>query len=226
MEQDMEILKEKIKKMVDDIVPLPQHLKECVEVTNGIPVFRHPLCVMPMYSEMYNGFIIDTIAQKQAYFNQLIEKRDYCHAVGLTERPFRMNTFVDHMHDMSEEVFSSTLAYVWQDAEFPHVNNDIFRILFKKANPEFMMNDDDKKFLVSLPDKVPVYRGTGGKAYEGLSWTTDEEKAIWFSKRFKEPNFLLEACVEKSQIVAAFVGRGESEVVIPTRVTGILTCKV
>jgi hypothetical protein len=226
MERDTEMLKEKVKEMVDNIVPLPHHLKEFVEVMNGVPVFRHPLFVMPMYSEVYNNLIIESIAQKQAYFNQLIEKRDYCHAVGLTERPFRMNTFVDHMHDMSEEVFSSTLAYVWQDAEFPHVNNDIFRILFKKANPEHMMNDDDKKFIASLPDKVPVYRGTGGKAYTGLSWTTDEEKAIWFSKRFAEPNFLLEAFVDKSQIIAGFVGRGESEVVIIQEVEDVTITEV
>jgi hypothetical protein len=50
-----------------------------------------------------------------------------------------------------------------------------------------------------------------------MSWSTDKTKAEWFAYRFSSMDgrtpFLVEGQVQKTDILAYFTGRGESEVV-------------
>ena len=40
-------------------------------------------------------------------------------------------------------------------------------------------------FLHSLPEQFESWRGTDDKrGVDGLSWTLDQEKAVWFAQRF------------------------------------------
>lgn len=51
----------------------------------------------------------------------------------------------------------------------------------------------------------------------GLSWTTDYSKAEWFAHRYdtgSEEGYILKADISRSNILAYFDSRGESEVVV------------
>lgn len=70
-----------------------------------------------------------------------------------------------------------------------------------------------------LKDEFPVYRGFIGKRGKGMSWTIDKAKAEWFAKRYSmikgrgQPK-LASGVVNKTDILAFFNGREESEVVV------------
>jgi hypothetical protein len=68
-------------------------------------------------------------------------------------------------------------------------------------------------------DRLTIYRGIGHvKGRNGLSWTLDREKAIWFARRFvgvrSGRSSLLTARAYKSDVHALLLGRKEQEVVI------------
>jgi hypothetical protein len=80
---------------------------------------------------------------------------------------------------------------------------------------EYMMTDEDKQAFNALPEVVTVYRGCQkGLNENGLSWTTDKDKAEFFAHRFRKQGIILKRQVRKSEIVAMLTGRGESEVIV------------
>ncbi len=82
------------------------------------------------------------------------------------------------------------------------------------------MTDNERKELARLPNVLTLYRGIGHvRGRNGLSWTLDREKAIWFSGRFVEvsrlgKSSLLTARADKSDVHTLLLGRNEEEVVI------------
>jgi hypothetical protein len=91
--------------------------------------------------------------------------------------------------------------------------------------PHEFMEPEDKIFYDALPETVPIYRGTQRPGrHIGVCWTTDRKKAEWFARRFaygeKKP-VLLTGHVRKSNIIACFTGRKESEVLaFPKHIRG------
>lgn len=120
---------------------------------------------------------------------------------------------------MSEKDYSMFLAEMWITVEFPNYDKNIsalqFVKLFKKANKKFLMTEEDLKYYDDLPETITVYRGVGhGANVHALSWTTDIEKAKWFSQRWSEDGAVYSAEIDKKDILAYFSTRGESEVVV------------
>jgi hypothetical protein len=82
------------------------------------------------------------------------------------------------------------------------------------------MSAKERKVLAQLPDKLPIYRGIGSaKGRNGLSWTLNRERAIFFAQRFVGVSrlgrsSLLIARAYKSDVHALLLGRNEEEVVI------------
>jgi hypothetical protein len=76
-----------------------------------------------------------------------------------------------------------------------------------------------------LPDRIDVWRGSGGKApnIDGLSWTTDRDVACWFAcnwgdnrgrgDRAPKSPLVLKLTVPKADLAFLFNGRNESEVI-------------
>ena len=87
--------------------------------------------------------------------------------------------------------------------------------LFNKADKSLLMNEDELDIYNKLDNEVKVYRGTKNKDdFKAMSWTLDYDKAEWFANRFGTDGYILEATINKNDIVAFFDVRGESEVVI------------
>jgi hypothetical protein len=113
------------------------------------------------------------------------------------------------------------VADFWHDSENIHQNGTGWIKLWSADRPDkhSAMNAKERKALARLPDRLTIYRGIGHvKGRNGLSWTLDREKAIWFARRFvgvhSGRSSLLTARAYKSDVHALLLGRKEQEVVI------------
>lgn len=77
------------------------------------------------------------------------------------------------------------------------------------------MNARERRAFKRLPDEITVYRGVGdGNTINGMSWTLDRDKAIWFATSNTEPPVLLTGRAKKSDAHALLLGRKEKEIVL------------
>ena len=111
------------------------------------------------------------------------------------------------------------LGEVWTDSEAPHTHQREWRRLFLQDRPgrdENLMGKEEREILDGMMDQVIVFRGINDGYTEGISWTVDEQKAIWFAQRFDGANpTVISMTVPKSDIIAYLNHRGEMECIIP-----------
>ena len=89
--------------------------------------------------------------------------------------------------------------------------------MFRQADPIILMDQGERKKLAELEDTVTIYRGVtslNADNIRSMSWTLDKSVAKWFAYRFKENGTVYEAEINKKHILALFIGRNESEVVV------------
>ena len=105
--------------------------------------------------------------------------------------------------------------------EAPHNDPDLSKAdlisMFKSADPQSLMDDDEYKQFQTMDDTVTVYRGVtsyNADNVKALSWTLNKETAEWFAQRFDEDGTVYEAQIGKEHIYAVFNGRNESEVIL------------
>lgn len=127
---------------------------------------------------------------------------------------------------LSVSDFSHMLGEAWTLEEMPNddVNVSVSQAVrwFRSADKKFLMNDSEYQAYQNLPDILTVYRGvTPGHNPDGLSWTSDIEKAQWFANRFGS-GYLLKGTARKKDVLAYFGRRREEEVVIsPKKLSNI-----
>jgi len=77
---------------------------------------------------------------------------------------------------------------------------------------------EEREALAALPDEITIYRGIktpdSPDDPHGMSWTLDRDKAVWFANRMKSRGVLYTATIKKSKVLAHFLNRGESEIVV------------
>ncbi len=81
-----------------------------------------------------------------------------------------------------------------------------------------VMDATESKALAALPDEIEVWRGVGCRAaVEGMSWTVDRDRGVWFARRFAAMEgrraILVRGTVPRNAVLAHLRGRGESEIV-------------
>ena len=102
--------------------------------------------------------------------------------------------------------FSRYLKKAWLDEEDPNQDKNVSQeeivIYFRKAT--MLMTSKEQAVFESLPDTLTIYRGVSPhRAFYGLSWTADEEKARWFKSRYEsngEQGQLLKATIDKNML--------------------------
>ena len=101
--------------------------------------------------------------------------------------------------------------------------------MFQKASAEDLMVLDERRKLAELPDEPEIYRGVTEKNKDNIramSWTMKQETAEWFAKRFGSKGKVYRAKVRKEDILAVFLGRNESEVIVdPKNLKEISLCE-
>jgi hypothetical protein len=125
----------------------------------------------------------------------------------------------------SNRDFWECLRYVWTHSEGASNNKEFWLNMFGSMRPgkqEWLITKEEAEYLNGLPEMVTVFRGSSINKVNGLSWTTDKAKAIWFGDRFNfgsgNPPFDKPCCVTTGQIAradifAVFLNRQESEIV-------------
>jgi hypothetical protein len=81
------------------------------------------------------------------------------------------------------------------------------------------MDEQERNALAALPYELTIFRGIGHvtHSWRGMSWTLDEQKAIWFSRRFADERdrpVVYRGLIEKARVLAHLLGRKEAEVVV------------
>lgn len=112
------------------------------------------------------------------------------------------------------------LSAAWTMAEWPelHADQEVWADLFAAVGPVRDGEPVDYDGL-GLPDPVTLYRGAVPSRRDGMSWTTDRDRAEWFARRFDglgtETGQVYEITIPVECCLARFTeGRGEDEVVV------------
>ena len=185
---------------------------------SGIPMLKHPLVfwVGPINVDMINQMY----RQKVKALEDAAENKDWGRFVYMHERPYRVQAFTQIAEELSPEEYWPLLGDVWIDTENQWQYIDELSDLLAADLPsrELIMQEDERASLAAMPDEITIYRGYQvGKNEGGLSWTTDRSRAEWFAGRLAlegdEPA-VMEAVVNKNDVVAFFSRRGENEIVL------------
>ena len=136
-------------------------------------------------------------------------------------KPYRL-TFMKYAgRYLSKKDFAEMLCAAWITSENPNSDVNVSQSellqMFRSADKSLLMTAEERKRLDELDNPVTVYRGVtpyNAKSVRAMSWTLDYEKALWFAKRFDSDGAVYTAEIEKSNILALFDGRDESEIVV------------
>lgn len=201
--------------MTEHIKLLPQLAQGVVDL-NTFKAVRTRLVVTAPYSgssienERLNNLFI---SKHRAYTIAQIEE-DRMSMLILTERPFRIDCFLEVMHGMEPREYSETLRWVWTDCENPYVNIEIWRELFEsELFSTEIFNEPDADFLVALPDTFTVYRGTSNPDSTAMSWTFSKDKAEWFANRWDKGGTVMQREISKENAIFTN-SRNEQEFIV------------
>lgn len=130
--------------------------------------------------------------------------------------------FIKYVNDyLSIEDLSRMLRFAWRSVEFPNQDPNFSHSqlcqLFKKCPKKLLMHTEELAAYNKLPKTIHIYRGvTSGKKKDimSLSWTTDHDMAVWFSKRFGNKGFVCETDIAKEDILAYWDLNNEAEVIV------------
>lgn len=211
---------EKLKDFYGD-EELDPELLPYVEELEDFRALRHPLVFFVPYSEHINKQANLMLKTKQELLANAVSDGDAQGYVFIHERPYRLDAFREWVmnNKVKDKDYWELLASIWIDTENYWQNRDTWLEVFgaHRRRQEFFMDRDERREYEVLPDSVTVFRGTSHlESKRGLSWTLDENKALWFAKRFagdKEP-WLVTGKVRKEDVIGLLNGRGESEIVV------------
>jgi hypothetical protein len=138
--------------------------------------------------------------------------------VRLHERPYRFQALQQINRRVTDADYWRLVREVWIDSENIRQNFAGWQRLWSAPRPckEECMIPEERDALASKPASFPIWRGLGFRGRpQGLSWTIDRDKAVWFAQRFGggRAGRLVHAQVERSHVHAFFQGRKESEIV-------------
>ena len=143
----------------------------------------------------------------------------YQYFMHILRAPYLPAFFKYTKHFLIAFDYSSFLGSMWTIVEFPNVDDNItapeFVRIFRKAEKALLMDDDELRQYLALPEQITVYRGIRGRgSLKALSWTTDIEQAEWFAQRWGKNGKVYSAKISREDVLAVFTSRGESELVV------------
>ncbi len=179
-------------------------------------MLKHPLVFSIFYSPEMNAMLNESYRKKKEYLEECKIKRQWSTYIFLHERPHRIEAFVKIVDELGDKEYWELLGGIWADSENLWQHGRILPYLINLPRPgrEFMMDEEERQFLSSLPEEFIIYRGHQKKNRLGYSWTLSFEKAAWFSTRFGKVRHVVSAIVSKEDVIAVLLGRSEFEIVV------------
>lgn len=188
----------------------------CVENSSFGKCIKHPLVFSLFHVPQLNAFVNEQYKHKKKACEQSLLEKDYSQFIWFHERPFRLTKFIEIVDLLSDEEYWELLGKIWTDSENLWQYGSVLGYLLNspRQEREKMMDEDEQKLLASLPDQFTVYRGHQFRNRLGYSWTLSYHKAKWFADRFNpKRKGVITATINKKDIIAVLLGRGEFEVV-------------
>lgn len=163
-------------------------------------------------------------SKKKATLLAAKRERDWHSYVFLHERPYRCEAlhYLNNSENLKVTEFWPLVRVTWMDSENIRQWHDEWVELWtesRRYSTSVMQRSDQKRFR-ALSENITVWRGVNHPdGANGLSWTVDRDKAVWFARRFKSGKknagpHLAKGIVSKKVVLAYFNGRNESEIVV------------
>lgn len=193
-----------------------------IQIDDRFPfIIHHPFFCNPFFfykTSQYNLTDKNELGAAQEFLADEIDKADLIRLFILIQKPYHLLFYKFINVYLDEKEFAKYLAYVWVNSENPNqdVNVSLNEVKewFKKANKEYLMEEEDYNYYAALPDKIKIYRGVANNRNpKGISYTDNKETAEWFMNRFGDNGYLIEKEVDKKDIAAYFNTRCEQELV-------------
>ncbi|MBK7362687.1 MAG: hypothetical protein IPJ01_10365 [Micavibrio sp.] len=178
---------------------------------------KHPLVYSVPYSPAMNALLNKRYEVLSEDVKKAFENKKYDSYIFMHERPYRLKAFLDVESLLDDNDYWEFICDIWVDSENIWQNIKTWKKLLgqRKETKGYFMSEDDKKAFDNLPDKLIVYRGyVKGKNEKGLSYTTDENKAKWFAKRFYKDGEVTSRYVDKKDVFAYTNRRSENEIIL------------
>ena len=154
---------------------------------------------------------VDDLDQAPAAATKSISSR-----VARLDRAARISVLIAVLEEADAEHFWSIFLLWWSDFEFPHSWEglpDRLRDLHAVRPAYRFLPAADQAFFDNLPNQIIVHRGASANFPPGISWTTDEAKAVFFARRFAGVDAtVFSGTICKRHVWAVFTGRNESEI--------------
>ena len=179
------------------IEPLRKDLKRylCFHEKANALVIHHPFCNQQILDLERCALIHERIDELTAKADACFEAHDYEGYIYSLARVFRPEWLAKDAHLIPDDRYWTILGRIYAVLDFTHSNFDLFHQLFRADRPgrENLMEPDERDVLARLPDELTVYRGY---AYEdddeqdfaeGIAWTLDRHRAVWFANRHCKP---------------------------------------
>lgn len=157
----------------------------------------------------------------RAKISKLINSSDLFGIMLLLNSPYRLVFLKYILNDISNSDLGQYLKDTWSAIECISTDVNVSSAelvkMFKRADKNTLMNEEERNRLNSLPAEVDVYRGVSPynkHNKKALSWTTNYQTAKWFALRFDDAGEVWHMKIPKKFILACIDNRNEYEVIL------------
>ncbi|UVK43633.1 hypothetical protein BPNPMPFG_005445 [Mesorhizobium sp. AR07] len=199
----------------------PLHREMMLLAVAGTPAINWGTYVKPAGLRSIN----EIIRRRRAALEEARAAGDWRSYVFIHHRPYRVEALSQIINEVGVSDLWPLVGEVWQDTESSSASADEWQDVwelsysrrgkFRRKSRE-VMAIDDRRYYRALPDFIKVYRGCRDENHiASFSWTLDQSVAEWFAYRSPggEP-ILAQAEISKTQALAYFGDRNESEIVV------------
>jgi hypothetical protein len=166
----------------------------------------------------------------QAKFCELVCARDFDSALFLVGSHHRIATLRSIWRRVPRAQQAAVLADAISSSDFlaPHLVFLLLTLRSIRARGERLFDGAAARDqFAQLKDRITAYRGAvqaevedaaEGRSFYGINWTTDRERAIWFTasrtRNWRSPPVLLTVSVAPEDIAGYLIERNEAEVLL------------
>lgn len=202
--------------MFEKDTPLLPELQPYLQELEHFPALRHPLVYSVPYFPGLADFCNQQLRAKQAAIAEALAQHQWGRYIGLHERPYRLEAFLEIVPHLSDTDYWEQLRGIWLDTENIREQPSLWQaaLCASRSGREHLMTAESREYLVQLPDPLTVYRGAGRVDPYPFSWTLSRDKARWFANRFNTGGRIYQATLAKPEVLACFLERGEAEIVV------------
>lgn len=199
----------------------------------GWTVLQHPLVYSVPYDEVLNRSCNARYAYNRQRLDAALAASNWATAIFVHERPWRLYRLLEwHVEGINGKrlpwrVLRALICEVWADAE-PQDEMEWLWLWRRAHNGRLITDDRAAVRRLRREGPLRIYRGgsaddpTEDGVPQGLAWSTSEQTAEFFARRYSNPKPVIWTAVIPGidEAYGYIEGRGEFEVVVDPMVVG------